>query len=224
MDTASDIRIKVAEKAANDLVKGIETLKMTRKWDRSSALSHARSVLNIILEMKYSYLDKDAIVQTYDTRLKSSLHAILNALGGTGWHQYVSGVNVDKIRFCLNNLFNLCARIKLPDDPAYGVDIRVGQVLSCVKHPKADNLQICKVDITRAITVVTNDLNVCEGDRVAVALLPPVEFMGHISEGMFIGDESGVLRNVSGEIGTFPVIDSSALAEVRKHVIAYISS
>ena len=44
-----------------------------------------------------------------------------------------------------------------------GIDIRVGEVMSVTKHPKADSLMICNVNLgKRAITVVTNDLNVKE--------------------------------------------------------------
>lgn len=55
-----------------------------------------------------------------------------------------------------------------------------------------------------AITVVTNDLTVKEGNRVAAAILPPSVFMGITSEGMFLGAGNEVLKDVEGNLGDMP--------------------
>jgi len=77
------------------------------------------------------------------------------------------------------------------------VDTLVGKILSVSKV--SDSLLICNVDIKRAITVLTNDMSIKDGDIVAVSILPPREFYGQVSEGMFCGIH-GVLR-IEGEIG-----------------------
>ena len=33
------------------------------------------------------------------------------------------------------------------EDQAYGTNLVIGQVLSCIKHPNADSLHICQVDV-----------------------------------------------------------------------------
>ena len=89
--------------------------------------------------------------------------------------------------------------------------------MSVMKHPKADSLMICNVNLgKRAITVVTNDLNVKEGNRVGVSLLPPQTFMDTTSEGMFLGMDGSILKEVDGTTseGMFLGMDGSILKEV----------
>ena len=62
-------------------------------------------------------------------------------------------------------------------------------------------------------TVVTNLTDVEEGDSMAVALLPPREFSGIISEGMFCGEADGE----PGEI-----IEPPERGEVRSVVLQWI--
>jgi predicted RNA-binding protein with EMAP domain len=52
--------------------------------------------------------------------------------------------------------------------------------------------------------VITNDLSVKEGNRVGIAILPPMNFLGVVSEGMFLGDGSNILKEVNGELGYMP--------------------
>lgn len=108
-------------------------------------------------------------------------------MGGEDWHhKFLSQASredrekveeqVARIKFFLNTILNLDRRLKLGkiNDPVIAVDIVVGEVMSVGKHPSADRLLVTNVNIgERAVTVVTNDLTVKEGNRVAVALLPP---------------------------------------------------
>ncbi|MCD6188626.1 MAG: tRNA-binding protein, partial [Thermococcus sp.] len=64
-----------------------------------------------------------------------------------------------------------------------------------------------------------------EGHRVAVALLPPANFRGITSEGMFLGAGEGVLKDVKGEIGGLPKgIPLEALKETRNLVESFLKS
>jgi predicted RNA-binding protein with EMAP domain len=79
-----------------------------------------------------------------------------------------------KIKFFLNTISGLRDRLSLGEikDPVMGIDIKKGEILSVSKHPHADQLLVCNVNLQeRAITVVTNDLEVKEGNQVAVAML-----------------------------------------------------
>jgi len=90
-------------------------------------------------------------------------------------------LNLDK-RLILGNI----------DDPIVGIDIKVGEVMRVGKHLKSQNFSICNVNIgDRDIIVLTSYMDVKESGHVAVALLPPIGFMGITSEGMFLGDEKG---------------------------------
>jgi predicted RNA-binding protein with EMAP domain len=84
-----------------------------------------------------------------------------------------------------------------------GVDIVVGEIMSVSKH--GDSLMITNVNTGKhAIKVITNDLNVKEGDHVGIAMLPPMNFLGILSEGMFLGNGSNILKEVEGELGSMP--------------------
>jgi phenylalanyl-tRNA synthetase beta chain len=57
------------------------------------------------------------------------------------------------------------------EDQAYGTNLVIGHVLSCQKHPNADNLHVCQVDVgTDTRQIVCGAPNVAEGQKVIVAL------------------------------------------------------
>lgn len=79
-------------------------------------------------------------------------------------------------------------------------NVKVGQILSVDKHPNADKLRVCSVDIkNETIQIVTNAVNVNVGDKVPVALdgallatgqsIKKGELRGVRSDGMFCGGE-----------------------------------
>jgi len=110
---------------------------------------------------------------------------------------------IAKVKFFFYTILNLDKRLIIGniDDPIVGIDIKVGEVMSVGKHLKSQNFSICNVNMgDRAITVVTNDMDVKENSHVAVALLPPIGFMGITSEGMFLSDEEGVLKDLKANL------------------------
>ena len=110
------------------------------------------------------------------------------------------------------------------NDPILGIDIKVGEVMSVTKHPKNENLLICNVNLgKRAVTVVTNDLNVKDENKVGVSLLPPQSFSDIVSEGMFLGMNGSILKDVEGELGQMPKgIPIESLNETRNLVENYL--
>ncbi len=127
------------------------------------------------------------------------------------------------MKFALNTISSVDNILKLGpiNDPVIGIDIKTGEVVSI---GKTDKLLVCNVNLgDRAITVVTNDTQVKEGNRVGVALLPPSVFMGVVSEGMFLGAGDGVLKDVEGELGKMPHgIPLDALNETRNLVETFL--
>ncbi|MBO8175502.1 MAG: tRNA-binding protein [Thermococcus sp.] len=239
-DTSKDYRLLVAEKAVELFLKTIEHAKFKGRWDKKKAIKLAKEMLPELQAMRYSYLDPKELIDTPQMKaLKEKAQGIIEALGGEDWHhKFLSLADknekekveeaVAKVRFFLNTILNLDKRLALGkiNDPVIAVDIKVGEVMSVGKHPNADRLLVCNVNIgDRAITVVTNDLTVKEGNRVAVALLPPANFRGIVSEGMFLGAGEGVLKDVKGEIGGLPKgIPLDALKETRNLVEAFLKS
>ncbi|MGI6581337.1 MAG: phenylalanine--tRNA ligase subunit beta [Erysipelotrichaceae bacterium] len=80
------------------------------------------------------------------------------------------------------------------EDQAYGTNLVIGHVLSCQKHPNADNLHICQVDVGKDTRqIICGAPNVAEGQKVIVALpgcklvsgeIKPSTVRGEISNGM----------------------------------------
>ena len=237
-DTSKDYRLLVAEKSVELFLKTIEHAKFKGKWDKKKSIKLAKEMLPELQAMRYSYLDPRELADTPQMKaLKEKAQGIIEALGGEDWHhRFLSLADkserekveeaVAKVRFFLNTILNLDRRLALGkiNDPVIAVDIKVGEVMSVGKHPNADRLLVCNVNIgERAITVVTNDLTVKEGNRVAVALLSPANFRGIVSEGMFLGAGEGVLKDVKGEIGGLPKgIPLDALKETRNLVEAFL--
>ena len=62
-----------------------------------------------------------------------------------------------------------------------------------------------------------------EENRVGVSLLPPQSFMDTVSEGMFLGMDGSILKEVDGELGGMPKgIPMESLNETRNLVEAYL--
>lgn len=237
-DTSKDYRLLVAEKSIKLFLRTIEGANLKGKWNKKQALQAARKMTSEIQTLYYSYVAPVEMTKMPQiTLMEKQGQEIVEALGGESWHrQFLELANREekekleealaKIKFFLNIIFGLRARITLGEikDPVMGIDIKKGEILSVSKHPKAGQLMVCNVNLQeRAITVVTNDMEVKEKNEVAVALLPPEVFMGITSEGMFLGAGKGVLKDVKGELGKLPQgIPLDALNEARNLVETFL--
>ena len=216
MDTQNNINILVAEKALELLKKTLESTRFEGVWKKKDALQITDSMKADIMAIKFSYAEKDSISEI-TSPIKQKISNLQSSLG-EGWssnflskskkeNKTSTKMGIAKIIFCMNTLYFIDKRIK--QDNKYGVDTIIGEILSVSKA--SDSLLICNVDIKRAITVLTNDMSIRDGDIVAVSILPPKEFYGQISEGMFCGID-GVLR-VQGEIGNRAEIPAEGYKE-----------
>lgn len=129
--------------------------------------------------------------------------------------------------YCLRILKDVEARMELKD-PLCMIDVFYGEVITASKLIPG-KLQLCLVDAGsegngyyggRSLKVVTNDLSIKAGHVIPVALLPPREVGGVVSEGMFIterkdsdktlvgkrptiGEEAGAALGIVGEFLSF---------------------
>lgn len=237
-DSSKDYRLLVAEKSVELFLRTVEGANLRGKWNKRKALSNARNMTPDIQSLYYSYLSPlEMSTSPQINSLEKQCQEIIEALGGKNWyHQFMELVGRDerekleesiaKIKFFSNTIMGLKRRLKLGEinDPIIGIDIITGIVSSVGKHIKTDKLLICNVNLKeRAITVVTNDLTVRDGNTVAVAMLPPAVFQGITSEGMFLGYGKGILKDVKGEIGDLPHgIPLEALNESRNFVDTFL--
>lgn len=237
-DTSNDYRLLVAEKSVDLFLRTIEGANLKGRWNKRKVVDNAKDMIPEIQSLYYSYLEPaDLARMPQIDSLKEKANQIIEFLGGKSWYRdFLDLANKDeksrleesiaKIRFFLNIILNIDKRLALGpiDDPVIAIDLKVGEIVSVGGHPKADNLLVCNVNIKeRAITVVTNDLTVKEGNMVAIAMLPPTSFMGITSEGMFLGTGDGILKDVQGEIGRIPKgIPLEALNEARNFVEGFL--
>ncbi len=85
------------------------------------------------------------------------------------------------------------------EDQAYGTNLVIGQVLSCKKHPNADSLHICQVDVKTDIRqIVCGAPNVAANQKVIVALPGCKLAGGEIKESVVRGEISnGMICSLS---------------------------
>ncbi|MDD1774735.1 MAG: tRNA-binding protein [Methanobacterium sp.] len=236
-DTSKDYRLIVAQKSVELFLRTIEGANLRGKWNKKKAVTSARNMIPEIQSLYYSYLNPAELAQSPQLNLlEKGCQDIIDALGGDNWHhQFMELVGrvekekleeaIAKIKFFTNTISGLRRRLELGEinDPIIGIDILTGLVSSVGKHTRSDKLLVCNVNIGRAITVITNDLTVKDGNKVAIAMLPPAVFLGITSEGMFLGGDQGVLKEVTGELGGLPHgIPLEALNESRNFVESFI--
>ncbi|MFM5882865.1 hypothetical protein SAMN05216439_1612 [Methanobrevibacter gottschalkii] len=237
-DTTKDYRILVASKARENYLNLIPTASFRGSWNKKQAIDLGKQMNSDFQSLIYSYLEGEELVNSPDVAsLKEKGEKIIEYLGGPDWNKkFLSNApkedrektqeNIAKVRFFLDTIIGLKDRLSLGpiNDPIIGVDIRVGEVMSVTKHPKNDKLLICNVNLgKRAITVLTNDLNVKDDNKVGVSLLPPQSFSDIVSEGMFLGMNGNILKSVEGELGEMPKgIPMESLNETRNLVENYL--
>ena len=234
-DTSKDYRLRVLEKSVELFIRTAEGANLKGIWNKKKCLTSARAMLPEIQVMYFSYMEPEDLANSLQIdSMKQQVEEIKEALGGDHWHlQFLKLVNKDekvklqesiaKMKFALNTIATVDKRLALGpiNDPVIGIDIKTGEIVSV---QKLDKLLVCNVNFgDTALTVVTNDLTVKEGNRVGVAILPPSVFMGIVSEGMFLGDGEGVLKDVEGNLGEMPHgIPLESLNETRNLVEAFL--
>lgn len=221
MDTQNNINILVAEKSLELLKRTLENTRFEGVWKKKEAIQITESIKSDLMAIKFSYAGKEHIDEII-MPVKEKI-AKLQSLLGEGWssnflsnarreNRLSTKMGVARIIFSMNTLYFLDRRIH--QDNKYGVDTIICKILSVSKA--SESLLICNVDIKRAITVLTNDMSIKEGDIVSVSILPPKEFHGYVSEGMFCGIE-GILR-IKGEIGNKAEIPTEGYKETMNMV------
>lgn len=233
-DTSKDYRILIAKEARELFLRTVQTGSFRGNWNKKASIDVAKQMDPDLQSLSYCYLEGETLANCEDVRkLEDKANDIIRHLGGEEWnHKFMNAAekadkertseNVAKVRFFLDTILGLRTRFRYGpiNDPIIGIDIKAGEIMSVSKHPTADSLMICNVNIgKRALKVVTNDLEVKEGNKVGVSLLPPASFMEITSEGMFLGMNGSILKNVDGELGQMPKgIPMDALNETRNMI------
>lgn len=107
--------------------------------------------------------------------------------------------------YCLRILEGVEGRMDVKD-PLCMIDVFYGEVITASKLVPG-KLQLCLVDAGpgsgyyggHSLRVVTNDLSIKAGQIIPVAMLPPREVGGVVSEGMFITERKDSDRSLVGK-------------------------
>ena len=174
MDTANALPILWIEKLINQIV----------SWKRSGSVRDKEGLTDrlhsILNQMKYSYLEPDEISQQFIEPMKILLQKLVSLPLSEKQRRFVS--------YTLEEVEDLPRKLKLnPTEPFQVFRYRFVTVVSVSKHPTLD-LKVTRTRDAHGVerTVVTNVKEVKEGQNALIVLLPPRDFDGIWSEGMFV--------------------------------------
>ncbi len=195
VDTSRDYRILIAEDALHRLESRVKSWGLPYPLNRGvaeSLLSRARSLL---MSIKYSYLPLNYLLSSPQLKELAGTARELSKYLLPPPNFRVEGTSsklaVAEIKYSLLALIGLKARLALGEEnlPEYGVDVVGVEVVTVSRHSSADRLWVLKVGTEKfSLTVVTNIPNVKKGEVRAVAILPPKNLYGVISEAMIVSD------------------------------------
>jgi len=195
MDTAKDYRILVALDAVQRLSRRVRQWGLPWPLNKSRAAALVDEVKRLLLRIRYSYLPAEMLADTPEVRklleVTSELRELLLPKQPIPKLEAPRTLAIAEMRYSLAVLAGLRNRILLGDEnrPEYAVDV-IGAEVVRVQHLEGSrNLFVARVAAGRlGLTVVTNLSSVRVGEVRAVAILPPREFLGVVSEAMFSSD------------------------------------
>ncbi len=189
MDTSKDFRLMLTEKGLKELERVMNAVKVQRRRDLIKKIKEMENDLQIV---KWSYLDLNEIlnfesfIKLVDTakelrEILSKAEKDFNWKVADYWLEYIE---------------------KLPELMKRGEISKSYEAIRffsgvITNRKSIDGLWFCNVDCGFKINVVTNSEKFKPNDYVVIAYLPPKEFSGHISEGMFVDAKVGK----KGELG-----------------------
>lgn len=227
MDTANDPRLLVAERALEDLEERLKHGHIKAPIPQDEVRDAVDTAQSALQTLKYTYADPEHLVEMDAFNdLETTMADAESLLGGPSFHEEVDEkpLAVATARWAIDLIDTLKERLFLPGEGLQlGVTVEKGHVISARDHPDADDLLVTRVAAGRGLTVVTNDATVSKEDDVGVALLPPTELRGVVSEGMFLGAGEGVLRGVEAGPDGRPAVEQAAYHETQNMLTAYLN-
>jgi len=223
-DTGNDYRVIFSINVLRHAIQLLKSKKIgeLRRLDFDSRLSN---LLNLLNHVRYSYLPKRDLVEldAFKTLISES-HDLYSILMRIYRDLVKNNENAIKwLRFVLRNISSLEERlVSYPDKPSSAVQYYFVKVLSIMKHPQADNLWLTSIaDSKEKFDVITNDPTVKSGEILLVAFLPPKEFSGIVSEGMFLGSTE-IRRGSENTIGSVPKLNEDEEKKLLAEIYRYI--
>jgi predicted RNA-binding protein with EMAP domain len=226
MDTSRDYRILMAEDAIHRLENIVNQWRLPYKISKGKALDLLRSIRSSIMSIKYSFLPLSLLIklEVFESLRKNVLELANNLLPPHSFKpaSVKQQLILSEIKYSLWVLAGLKHRFLRGEDnlPEYAVDIIGVEVFSVSDHPGMNNLKILRCGSEKYVfTVITNLKNIHRGEIRGVAILPPVEFGGVISEAMIATNT--LSSNFKGKLVPYNLVN---INEVRAKVLNIIPS
>ena len=180
----------MAEYAYNLLVDIVRNHKLNIPLNMGLLNNILHELKTDIYRLKYMYLPSSELVRTREINAvkEASVKLARILLDKEALRRYKPDpYQVALTRWCLRILYGLRNRIMRGDDnnPLYSIDIEGVEIVSVMKHPKANKLLLTKAEGILPYDIVTNIENIRKGEIRAAAILPPVKIMGVLSEAMY---------------------------------------
>ncbi|GEM_PF-709529 len=230
MDTKNDYRIMLLEDAVDRLAMRIKNWGLPFPINKGRLESLVKDVKNTVYRIKYSFLPANILLNSSDVieleRLGKQLHREIfenfDAMKTRVRLTVKQKLIVAEIKYCLWMILGFRRRLKHGDNnlPEYAVDVLGVEILSVQKHPSASNLKVLKAGTEKfGFIIITNIKNIKSGEVRAVAILPPKEFMGIISEAMIVSEPLD--KSMKGRFVPYSIIN---LNELRSKVIELLQA
>ncbi|MHA1770262.1 MAG: hypothetical protein ACTSYL_01905 [Candidatus Thorarchaeota archaeon] len=228
MDTAKDARVRIVEDALARLTAIIRNRRLKMHLDYGKFNEVLKTLEGLFYEIKYSYVEAPQLAELPAT--KKIVQAI--AAMGEGFEATITSTGhkpktdserlaIAEFRYAIRTITGFPRRlVKYPDDAGYAVDLLAVEISQTSAVAGSNKLTECRcTDGSRIWTIVTNIQGVKKETKLAAAVLPPTEFMGVISEAMFLGGDS-----LSDEtpLGLLENIPERSLAQARGQVFSLI--
>ncbi len=227
MDTAKDARILLVEDALNRMLAVVKQRRLKTYLDYAALAAALNDAHGALYEVKYSYADAEQVLNLpATTRVVAAAEAVAKAVGDAMNSGYKPGSTGEKLALAELNygtriITGFPRRLRNgSDDPGMATDIIAVETTQVSEVKGSENLLECRcTDGSRIWTVVTNIREVRPNMTLAAAVLPPAEFMGVISEAMFLS------KNVLPEGTALGVIEQPTpdiLKQARAQVLAIV--
>ncbi len=180
MDTANDIRIKLAEKGIGELEKLIQNVKVQK---RKELLNRVRTMSSLLQTVKYSYMPPEELLELDEFKnLVNEARSIRDAISRA--ERDFNFYQADYWLEYVESLPELISRGEI-DSACLAIKFFRGEIASRSEIEKG-KLWLCVVDCGFRLEIVTNSPEFTPGKLAVVAYLPPRKFGDVISRGMFV--------------------------------------
>jgi predicted RNA-binding protein with EMAP domain len=217
-DTSRDRRILLVERLLGSLRDQVQRRLFGSRKQTSRALALLEELSARVSELRYCYLDDEGLAGLVEehgfAERAAEVAAELERNPG------VTPLRRAQLGFFAALLGRFAAALRSGGGLEQLVPVEVGEVRSVERIKGARDLRLCRVAVFGAVLpIVTNLTETRKGALMKVARVPPVELMGVLSEGQFLGPAAA-----HEAAGSEPELTPRDAQEIRKSLGTLLES